>query len=83
LRKLKLATDGICQIRTHCAGAIADSVDHIVPFRGVDDPLRLEWSNLQSSCIRCNSAKAAASGRRPAVWPPAKQLAVKPGGEIR
>lgn len=57
LAALKLATDGICEIRTHCAGAVATEVDHKVPFRGINDPLRLEWSNLRSSCKSCNSAR--------------------------
>jgi 5-methylcytosine-specific restriction enzyme A len=28
----------------------ADDVDHIVPFKGLNDPLRLDPSNLQSLC---------------------------------
>jgi 5-methylcytosine-specific restriction endonuclease McrA len=83
LRDLKLATTAICEIRTHCDGAIADSVDHIIPFRGKDDPLRLEWSNLQSACTPCNSAKAAKAGERPAVWPARRETATKPEEEIR
>jgi len=58
LRALKLATDPFCQINTHCIqGTIATEVDHIVP-RSKRPDLRLEWSNLQSSCKACNSAKA-------------------------
>jgi 5-methylcytosine-specific restriction enzyme A len=57
LRAAKLAEDAICQIRTHCDGAVATEVDHIVP-RDVAPGLRLVWSNLQSACKPCNSAKA-------------------------
>jgi 5-methylcytosine-specific restriction endonuclease McrA len=32
-------------------------VDHIVPFRGLDDPLRLLRSNLQGLCVVCHQAK--------------------------
>jgi len=62
LRALKLATDPICQIRTHCQGAVASEVDHIEPIRFRPD-LRLEWSNLQSACSPCNSAKARRQAR--------------------
>jgi 5-methylcytosine-specific restriction endonuclease McrA len=30
---------------------LAQEVDHIVPFNGKDDPLRLDPQNLQSLCI--------------------------------
>jgi 5-methylcytosine-specific restriction protein A len=62
LRAYKLATDTVCQIRTHCDAAVATEVDHIIPFRGVDDPLRLDLFNLQSACKRCNSAKTNRGG---------------------
>jgi 5-methylcytosine-specific restriction protein A len=29
---------------------LAQEVDHIVPFKGKDDPLRLDPKNLQSLC---------------------------------
>jgi len=62
LRKMKLAADPMCQIRTHCASKpliyqIAVEVDHIIPIH--DRPqLRLVWTNLQSSCHSCHSAKS-------------------------
>ena len=56
LRAAKLAWDPVCQIRTHCQGMVAEEVDHVVPIRLRPD-LRLEWSNLQSACKRCHSAK--------------------------
>ena len=56
LRDLKLSTDPICQIMTHCEGVPANEVDHIIPI--ADRPeLRLEWDNLQSACHRCHTAK--------------------------
>lgn len=36
-----------------------DEVDHIKPFHGVDDPLRLDPENLQSLCKPCHSIKTA------------------------
>lgn len=56
-REAKLATDPICEIRTHCLGAVATEVDHIVPIEQAPE-LRLVWSNLQSACKPCNVAKA-------------------------
>jgi 5-methylcytosine-specific restriction protein A len=35
----------------------AQEVDHIVEFKGVHDPLRLDPRNLQSLCIPCHRAK--------------------------
>jgi 5-methylcytosine-specific restriction enzyme A len=61
LRKLKLATDPWCEIKTHCATLpliqqLASEVDHIQTVR--DHPeLRLVWSNLRSACKRCHSAR--------------------------
>lgn len=34
-------------------------VDHIVPFWGIDDPLRLDPDNLQSLCRACHNGKTA------------------------
>jgi 5-methylcytosine-specific restriction protein A len=35
----------------------ADDVDHIVPFQGLNDPLRLDPSNLRSLCRPHHNAK--------------------------
>lgn len=57
LRLAKLAEDPLCQINTHCQHPTAASeVDHIIPIAARPD-LRLEWSNLQSACHACHSAK--------------------------
>jgi 5-methylcytosine-specific restriction protein A len=56
LRIAKLRADPICEIRTHCLGMIATEVDHIIPIR-VRPDLRLDWSNLNSACTPCHSAK--------------------------
>lgn len=37
----------------------ADEVDHIQPFSGKDDPLRLDEDNLQSLCRACHARKTA------------------------
>lgn len=56
LQKIKLNQDAVCEIRTHCDGALATEVDHHVPIR-VRPDLRLQLSNLVSSCKPCHSAK--------------------------
>ena len=63
LRLLKLRTDPLCEIQTHCGRGIgapaprgANEVDHKIPIRQRPD-LRLEWNNLQSACRPCHSAK--------------------------
>jgi 5-methylcytosine-specific restriction protein A len=35
----------------------ANHVDHAIPFKGKDDPLRLDLSNLRSLCQPCHSRK--------------------------
>ena len=35
----------------------ATDVDHIKPFQGINDPLRLATSNLQSLCTKCHYDK--------------------------
>ena len=42
----------------------AQDVDHIVPFKGKDDPLRLDWNNFQSLCRRCHNKKTRADNAR-------------------
>lgn len=56
LRELKLRTDPVCQIQTHCSDALANEVDHRIPIAERPD-LRLVWENLQSACKSCHSAK--------------------------
>ena len=58
LRSAKLSTDPFCQIQTHCQGMLAVEVDHRVKIRNRPE-LRLEWDNLQSTCIPCHRAKTA------------------------
>jgi 5-methylcytosine-specific restriction protein A len=38
---------------------LATDVDHVTPFKGLDDPLRLDPRNLQSLCKSHHSAKTA------------------------
>jgi 5-methylcytosine-specific restriction protein A len=56
LRLAKLSNDPVCQIRTHCQGAVATEVDHRIPIRQRPEG-RLDWDNLQSGCKPCHSAK--------------------------
>lgn len=45
----------------YCCGKSLPSrfmhLDHLVPFDGIDDPLRLDESNLAWRCISCHSKK--------------------------
>ena len=47
----------------HCEsrGMIVASqeTDHIIPFHGLSDPLRIDWDNLQALCKPCHSRKTA------------------------
>lgn len=60
LRDWKLRENPLCE---ECARqgrtAAADEVDHIKPFYGKDDPLRLDPDNLQSLCSLCHKRKTA------------------------
>jgi 5-methylcytosine-specific restriction endonuclease McrA len=87
LRKLKLANDPFCQIQTHCAErpllrTLAAEVDHIVPVSERPE-LRFVYTNLQSACKSCHSAKTRTEQQRrgrggelstggglPPPWPP-------------
>lgn len=42
----------------HGKYVMATDCDHIIPFQGLSDPLRLDVSNLQPLCKACNGAKA-------------------------
>ncbi len=42
----------------------ADEVHHLRAFIGVDDPLRLDWSNLQSVCQRCHQRETGGRTKR-------------------
>lgn len=51
-----LARDGyICQLRTHCDGAHATTVDHSLALANGGE--RLNVANLKAACLACNSAK--------------------------
>jgi len=61
ISKMKRAEQPVCEV---CRIRAATEVDHIRPFNGIDDPLRTQWSNLQSICRDCHQAKTAAERRR-------------------
>jgi 5-methylcytosine-specific restriction protein A len=42
----------------------AQHVDHITPFNGKDDPLRLDLDNLQSLCQSCHNRKTILEDKR-------------------
>ena len=48
------AEEPVCRI---CNDAPSEDVDHIIPFRGLKDPLRTLRSNLRGVCRACHSKK--------------------------
>lgn len=54
ISKLYRQSHAVCEI---CNDAVAVDVDHIIPFRGVGDPLRTDWHNLQAVCRSCHRRK--------------------------
>lgn len=65
LTQIKLGRDPLCEpcLRNEYTTE-ATQVHHIVPFRGLDDPLRLDWDNLESICETCHVRLSAKEGRR-------------------
>jgi len=68
-----------CECEAGGLSAAAEHVDHVIPFDGVDDPLRLDPENVQSLCRPCHSRKTAGelgwsgparAGPKPAGVPP-------------
>lgn len=58
LRDCYAATFPLCEVCDENGIHVTmDEVDHIIPISGRDDPLRLEWDNLQSLCRRCHAIK--------------------------
>ncbi len=58
LRDRKLRASPLCE-RCEKAGSrkrvvAACEVHHLMPFKSVDDPMRLRWSNLESLCKDCH-----------------------------
>ena len=60
ISRLKRQQQPVCEV---CCAAAADDVDHVVPFDGINDPLRTEWNNLQSICRACHNRKTHSRNR--------------------
>lgn len=54
ISKMKRQRDPVCE---YCHEAVAEDVDHVIPFKGINDPLRTDWNNLRSTCRKCHAAK--------------------------
>lgn len=54
LRAAYIAEQPVCEA---CQRRASEDVDHIRPFRGHDDPRRMQWHNLQALCRACHNAK--------------------------
>ena len=52
--KAVLREEPVCRL---CREYASELVDHIIELRGMDDPLRLERSNLRGVCRRCHAAR--------------------------
>lgn len=44
----------ICLAMTPPQTTVMQQVHHKQPFKGINDPLRLAWANLQSVCVSCH-----------------------------
>jgi 5-methylcytosine-specific restriction endonuclease McrA len=61
-RAAKLRQDPLCEPCERAGRTeLAVTVHHKIPFDGPEDPLRLDWANLESHCRSCH--KAATEGR--------------------
>lgn len=60
ISKMYRAQHPVCE---HCNDAASDDVDHIVPFKGINDPLRTDMNNLQALCRSCHVRKTARQSR--------------------
>lgn len=56
----------ICACRTHCHGALANQVDHVVPL-AVAPHRKYDFSNLRPICKSCHAAKSARERTRSVV----------------
>lgn len=55
------AQNPVCQI---CHNAPSEHTDHIIPFKGVLDPLRTDHDNLQAVCAACHLQKTLQDARK-------------------
>lgn len=54
ISRLKRQQNPLCE---YCGTAVATEVHHVVPFRGLKDPLRTAWDNLKATCAACHQAQ--------------------------
>lgn len=55
--RISLLKRQMCPVCERCRNAATDDVDHIIPFKSLDDPLRTAWDNLMSLCRSCHNGK--------------------------
>jgi len=64
-RAAKLREDPLCKRCLRMQRTeLAVEIHHIRPFKGVNDPLRLDMANLESMCKTCHQAATAGTGPR-------------------
>jgi 5-methylcytosine-specific restriction protein A len=56
LRAEVLQAEPLCRL---CRSAPATEVDHIAPFHGLHDPLRLARGNVRPVCVLCHRRRTA------------------------
>ena len=55
LREAYISSNPLCDLCKRAGRTkIAEEVHHKEPFGSIDDPLRLDWDNLQSLCSACH-----------------------------
>lgn len=54
ISRLKRKQCPVCEI---CKDALSTQVHHKIPFDGVKDPKRTDWSNLVALCGDCHKAR--------------------------
>ena len=61
LRKRKAIANPLCEAcERQGRVTVMQEVHHKIPFRGLNDPLRLDWNNLESLCRACHAGNAGA-----------------------
>lgn len=65
LRARKVVANPLCEeCERHGRITITEEVHHIISFRGLNDPLRLDWDNLRSVCKACHAVLTGERNKR-------------------
>lgn len=65
LRKAYISQYPLCELcEAQGRTTLAEQVHHIKPFKGTEDPLLLDWENLQALCCECHASITAGRKNR-------------------